>query len=106
MAGPGWVRETHGFASVPLLVREDSVLALGAREDRPDYDYRDGVPLRLYEPAEGTRTVRVAGTTFEVTRQGATIRVSRTGEALPWRIALGDAEVSLAARDAVGELRR
>ncbi|GAA3340841.1 hypothetical protein GCM10020358_29900 [Amorphoplanes nipponensis] len=38
--GPGWVHETHGFASVPLLmVRPDSVVPVGARTDRPDYDY-------------------------------------------------------------------
>jgi len=100
--GPGWVRETHGFASVPLLVRENSVLALGAREDRPDYDYRDGVTLHLYEPAPGTREVTVGDTTFSVTRTGSSIRVSRSGAALPWRIALGDRSVSLAAEDTTG----
>jgi alpha-D-xyloside xylohydrolase len=103
--GPGWVRETHGFDSVPLLVREGAVLALGAREDRPDYDYRDGVTLRLYEPASGTREVRVGDTIFSVTRTGTSIQVSRTGEALPWRIALGSQLVSLAAEDAVGTIR-
>ncbi|ASW53895.1 alpha-xylosidase [Plantactinospora sp. KBS50] len=90
--GPGWVRETHGFDSVPLLVRPGAALALGAREDRPDYDYADGVTLRLYGVPDGTRTVTVPaadGTdaaTFEVRREGATIRVQRRGEPAPWRV--------------------
>ena len=109
--GPGWVHETHGFASVPLLVRPDSVLALGARTDRPDYDYRDGITLSLYELAEGTRTTTVPGplgaaaTTFEVTRQGTTVRVVRSGEAAPWRVRSGDTVVEAAADQSTCELR-
>ena len=48
-------------SSVPLLVRPDSVLAVGARTDRPDYDYRDGITLRLYELAEGSRDATIWG---------------------------------------------
>jgi alpha-D-xyloside xylohydrolase len=109
--GPGWVHETHGFASVPLLVRPDSVLAIGARTDRPDYDYRDGITLQLYELAEGARTTTVPGpagepaTTFEVTRSGGTVRVVRTGAAAPWRVRAGDVVADVAADAAICELR-
>ncbi len=96
--GPGWVRETHGFDSVPLLVRPGAVVAVGARQDRPDYDYADGITLRLYGIAEGSRTVIVPaadGTTaasFEISRDGATIRVERRGEPARWRaLAVGEA---------------
>lgn len=51
--GPRWVREQHGFLSVPLLVRPGSVIALGARDDSPEYDYADGVTLRAYEVQDG-----------------------------------------------------
>ena len=37
-AGPGWVRERHGYDSVPLLARPGSMIPIGARDDRPDYD--------------------------------------------------------------------
>jgi alpha-D-xyloside xylohydrolase len=84
--GPGWVTETHGFDSVPLLVRPGAVLPIGNRTDRPDYDHRDGVTLRLYDPAEGTTTVEVGVSTFTVTRDGTAIRVERDGAALPWRV--------------------
>ena len=100
--GPGWVRETHGFDSVPLLVRPGAVIPLGDRTDRPDYDYRDGITLQLYEPAEGTTTVAVGDTTFTVTRDGTAIRIERDGAALPWRVWLAGAEAgSLGAHERV-----
>jgi alpha-D-xyloside xylohydrolase len=75
---------------------------VGARTDRPDYDYADGVTLRLFEIADGQRTeVRVPapgggpGVSFAVTRTGATIRVEAAptaiGPAKPWRVQVGDA---------------
>ncbi|MEV6849433.1 alpha-xylosidase [Actinoplanes sp. NPDC051411] len=79
--GPAWVRENHGFDSVPLLVRPGAVIALGNRTDRPDYDYRDGITLRLHDVTEAV-TVVVGDTTFTVTPD----RVERRGAALPWRV--------------------
>ncbi|HKT03301.1 MAG TPA: alpha-xylosidase, partial [Rugosimonospora sp.] len=93
--GPAWVREHHGFDSVPVLVRPGSVLALGAREDRPDYAYHDGVTLRAYELPDGARvSVSVPGTdgirsaAFEVVRDGPAVTVRRDGPARPWRVEL------------------
>jgi alpha-D-xyloside xylohydrolase len=80
--GPRWVTETHGFDSVPLLVRPGAVVPLGARVDRPDYDHADGVTLRLHEPTDQTTTVRVAETVFTVTGE----RAHRDGAPLPWRV--------------------
>ncbi len=40
VAGPRWLRETHDFMSLPLLVRPNTVIPIGSRTDRPDYDYR------------------------------------------------------------------
>lgn len=48
-AGPGgWRTETHGFTSLPLYVRPGAVLPWGARDDRPDYDYADGLTHRVF----------------------------------------------------------
>ncbi|WP_433831811.1 alpha-xylosidase [Actinoplanes sp. CA-015351] len=93
--GPRWVDEVHGFGSVPLLVRPGAAIPVGARVDRPDYDYRDGVTLRLFEPpANGTQTVTVPGpaeaeTVFSVQWHGETVRVERAGAELPWNVQLG-----------------
>ncbi|WP_433290552.1 alpha-xylosidase [Actinoplanes sp. CA-030573] len=100
--GPAWVTETHGFDSVPLLVRPGAVLPIGSRTDRPDYDHRDGVTLRLYEPAEGETTVVVGDSTFTVTRNGTAVRAFRDGAALPWRVEIvGGASADLAAAESL-----
>ena len=48
--GPGWVRQRHDFHSLPLLVRPGSVIALGSRADRPDYDDAVAPDLRGVRP--------------------------------------------------------
>ena len=50
------MRERHGFSSVPLLVRPGSVIPFGAVDDRPDYDYADGVTLHAYALPDGARS--------------------------------------------------
>lgn len=81
--GGRWIKEKHGYLSVPLLVKENSIVALGSRDDRPDYDYGDGVELRIYELADGARAADVVfgmDNTEEVKvsaeRQGSTITVN------------------------------
>ena len=100
--GPAWVRETHGFDTAPLLVRPGAVIPVGARHDRPDYDYRDGVTLHLFQPAEGSTAVVVPGpsgadTVFTVSREGSHITIGRMGDALPWHVRLGDTVTDLSA---------
>jgi alpha-D-xyloside xylohydrolase len=57
--GGRWVRETHGFLSLPLYVRPGAVLPWGARTDRPDYDYLDGLALRVFPGGTGAAEVAV-----------------------------------------------
>ncbi|MCK2029237.1 alpha-xylosidase [Microbacterium galbinum] len=59
VTGGGWRRERHGFDSLPLYVRPGTVLAWGARVDRPDYDYHDGLQLRVFAGGTGTAAVTV-----------------------------------------------
>lgn len=69
--GGCWRRETHDFLSLPLYVRGGTVLPWGARTDRPDYDYLEGLRLRVFPGGEGTKMVTVTtpdgrSDTFEV----------------------------------------
>lgn len=57
--GGRWRRERHGFDSLPLYVRAGAVLPWGARVDRPDYDYLEGLRLRVFPGGEGQATVVV-----------------------------------------------
>jgi len=93
--GPGWMRETHDFKSLPLMVRPNSVLAVGSHEDRPDYDYAEGVTLQVYELADGKSVTAVipsvAGDVdvrFEVKREGRMITVERQGASKRWQLLL------------------
>jgi alpha-D-xyloside xylohydrolase len=59
--GGRWRRERHGFSSLPLYVREGTLLAWGRDETRPDYDHADGVELQLFalpDDAAAAATVR------------------------------------------------
>ncbi|MFB4295612.1 alpha-xylosidase [Actinomadura sp. NTSP31] len=90
--GGRWVKERHGFGSVPLLARPGAVIPEGSVDDRPDYDHADGVTLRVYEPSDGMHVVtQVDETTFTTARSGATVRV--TGEGA-WNVLLVNARVS------------
>jgi len=51
--GGRWLRERHGFMSLPLLVRPNSVIPFGAVDDKPDYDYAELVAFHIFEPQEG-----------------------------------------------------
>ncbi|WP_327189641.1 alpha-xylosidase [Streptomyces xinghaiensis] len=89
VTGPRWVRETHGFLSAPVLVRPGAVLPLGAVDDRPDYDWADGVTLRAYGLADGAEvTVRVPPEAeYTVRREGKAVRVTARGtEGRPWHL--------------------
>ena len=46
--GGCWITEKHGYLSIPLMVKENSVVAYGANDDKPDYHYGAGAELRLY----------------------------------------------------------
>ncbi len=53
MQGGRWVTEQHGFMSLPLYVRPGSIIPVGAVDDKPDYDFADGVELHIFAPEEG-----------------------------------------------------
>ncbi|WP_084130558.1 alpha-xylosidase [Demequina sp. NBRC 110055] len=74
--GGRWVRESHGFDSLPLYVRPGAIIPRGSRSDRPDYDYLDGLTLDVYPTDEAIHasvdvvTVDGRRVTFEVSGQG------------------------------------
>jgi len=93
--GPRWIRETHGFQSVPLLVRPNTVLAVGANNSRPDYDYFDGVTFEVYELEDGLEATAivpaqdgsVAGS-VRVRREGGHVTAMVEGSIANWRLVL------------------
>ncbi|MDO7880988.1 alpha-xylosidase [Antiquaquibacter soli] len=93
--GPRWYRETHGFDSLPLYVREGAVLPIGARDDRPDYDYLDGLTLEVYPGGSGSSELRVVQpdgveAVFAVERSADRVRVSGAPGSWGARLAGGE----------------
>jgi alpha-D-xyloside xylohydrolase len=75
--GGGWRREVHDVTSLPLYVRPGAVLPWGARTDRPDYDYLDGLQLRVFPGGSGIATITVTtpdgrAQSFDVDRTAVT----------------------------------
>lgn len=76
--GGRWYRERHGYLSIPLYVRENSIVAVGQRDDNAVYDYAEGVNFRVYGLKEGcSAETAVYGVTNE--RETA-VQVAREGE--------------------------
>lgn len=46
--GGRWVREHHGYLSIPCLVRENTILAVREDAERTVYDYEKDVTLKIY----------------------------------------------------------
>ena len=51
--GNTWVKETHDYHSLPLMIRENTILPMGTNEEEASYDYADGVVLVLSEFTDG-----------------------------------------------------
>lgn len=47
MAGGSWKKETFDYFSLPVLVRENSIIAVGSCDSRTDYEFGDGVEFWL-----------------------------------------------------------
>jgi alpha-D-xyloside xylohydrolase len=95
LEGGRWQRETHGYLSLPLMARPNSVIAFGANDQRPDYDFADGVTLHVFELADGaTATTSIPAMqgnenmSVTVRRAGKRINVQTKGALKPWSVML------------------
>lgn len=51
--GGKWYSEKHGYLSIPLYVKEGSIIATGIEECGPVYDYAQDVVFKVYTVPEG-----------------------------------------------------
>lgn len=54
--GGAWKRETYGYLSLPLFVRQNHIIITGSRDDVPDYDYTDGFTVLIPEFEDGAKS--------------------------------------------------
>jgi alpha-D-xyloside xylohydrolase len=57
--GSTWYKEKHDYLSIPLLVKEGSIIAVGAKDEDAVYDYSDNVILKAYELIDNTPATTV-----------------------------------------------
>jgi alpha-D-xyloside xylohydrolase len=93
--GGGWRTERHDYMSLPLMARPNSIVAFGAEENRPDYDFARDVTFHLFELDDGgTATATVCNTHGEeelavhAERSGLCVAVTTRGARKPWRMQL------------------
>jgi len=51
--GGRWYTDKYGYCEIPLFVRENSIVAIGAQDNNCEYDYEDGAELRVYSMTDG-----------------------------------------------------
>jgi alpha-D-xyloside xylohydrolase len=79
--GGSWQRDTYDYFSLPLYVRENTFLAIGADDSRPDYDYMDDVTLCLFQPREGqTAVCRIVNTDGQTVNTATAVRTGNSIE--------------------------
>jgi alpha-D-xyloside xylohydrolase len=93
--GGAWRKESYDYFSLPLFARENSLIPVGAEENKPDYDYADGVTLQLFALQEGATAATIipdtkgnANLTVTVTRNGNELVVNSDGAAANWSLLL------------------
>jgi len=96
--GPGWFKEHHTFDTLPLYVRENTILVLGKwHETRTVYDYSKGVEVCLYHTKPGAKAVIVDGEGEEI----GTLKIGHDGNLVGNEILTGAWHVTKSGRSMV-----
>ena len=74
--GGRWYTGHYDYDSLPLFVRENTILPIGSREDTPDYEYTQQTEYWVYQVQEETEYRQLDSQGLE----SAALRVSREGE--------------------------
>ena len=93
--GGCWKEENYDYMSLPLMVRENSIIAVGGVNNKPDYDYTENVELHIFELKDGAAaTTAVCNTKgvreldCKVLRSGKTVTIEVNGAQKPWKAVL------------------
>ncbi len=85
--GGGWNAGQYDFFSLPVYVRENTILPVGPVIDEPVYDYTKDLTIKLYQFKDGAKASRTicnaegeAVVTITAERAGNTITINIDGE--------------------------
>ncbi|EOW6645374.1 alpha-xylosidase [Cronobacter muytjensii] len=95
LSGSRWHNQRHDFLSLPVYVRDNTLLALGNNDKKPDYAWHEGTAFQLFNLEEGREArceVPAAdGTTVFtlcVKREDTRLTVEGNGNATGWTLCL------------------
>ena len=100
--GGRWQKDTYDYFSMPLYVKENTLLPVGCEDMRPDYDYEKGLSLYLYQPVDGVvATCQIPSTdgrivntiTAEKTAGAVTIHLEKELGEVTITVHIGDEKV-------------
>jgi alpha-D-xyloside xylohydrolase len=93
--GSRWHKQRHGFLSLPLYVRDNTLLALGANDQEPDYAWHEGTAFQLFNLDDGREAIcevpAADGATLfrlRARREGNRLTVKGEGCATRWTLCL------------------
>ncbi|OPJ59500.1 alpha-xylosidase [Clostridium oryzae] len=98
LEGGTWYSETHDYMSIPLMVKENSIIAVGNDDTKPDYDYAKNVTFHVFELQSGkTATAEIHDlsdnleNSITITRNGDVLKVQISNSAKAWSLLLRNA---------------
>lgn len=93
VTGGSWRKERHDYFSLPLMVRANTVVAVGKIDHRPDYDYTDDVTLQVFGLEDGKsvsvlvcHTNGTPGLEVKLQRDGKRIKIEAQRAEKPWNV--------------------
>ncbi|MMZ65931.1 Alpha-xylosidase [compost metagenome] len=93
--GSRWHKQQHNFQSLPVYVRENTLLALGNNSQKPDYAWNDGTQFQLFSLADGCTAISEVPAadgsvvfTLTASRAGNNVTFNAEGDARGWSICL------------------
>lgn len=94
-SGSRWLKQRHDFLSLPVYVRDNTLLALGNNDQKPDYPWHNGTAFQLFNLDDGREAqcdVPMANGcvafTLHVKREGNKLMVHGEGNAANWTLCL------------------
>lgn len=53
-----WIEEKHNYKSMPLLAKENSIIAMGLNTETTEYNYKDKIEYHIYEIGDGKTVIK------------------------------------------------
>jgi alpha-D-xyloside xylohydrolase len=95
LEGGRWHSENHNFMTLPMMVKPNSIIAVGQQDNKTDYDFADGVSLHVFQLSDGeSATAEIVNLQAEkeldvkATRSGSVIEVTTSGVGKVWTVVL------------------